>query len=86
MTAICQRIEAAEQESFYTGEVCGQPGTLREGDWIKSPARRARERTRSLPLIIKAARRLSQSDLDLGWHTNEKLRKRMVLYRRSMTP
>jgi len=29
--AIRQRIEAAIQESFHTCEVCGQPGTLREG-------------------------------------------------------
>jgi hypothetical protein len=34
--AIRQRIEAAKQESFHTCEVCGQPGTLREGDWIKT--------------------------------------------------
>jgi hypothetical protein len=34
--AIRQRIEAAIQESFHTCEVCGQPGTLREGTWIKT--------------------------------------------------
>jgi hypothetical protein len=34
--AIRQRIEAAEQESFHASEVCGQPGTLREGNWIES--------------------------------------------------
>jgi hypothetical protein len=34
--AIRQRIEAAIQESFHTCEVCGQPGKLREGDWIKT--------------------------------------------------
>jgi hypothetical protein len=34
--AIRQRIEAAEQESFHTCEVCGQPGRLREDDWIKT--------------------------------------------------
>jgi hypothetical protein len=28
--AIRQRIEAAEQESFHTCEICGQPGKLRE--------------------------------------------------------
>ena len=28
-----QRIEAAKEESFGTCEVCGQTGTLREGDW-----------------------------------------------------
>jgi hypothetical protein len=33
--AIRQR-EAAEQESFHTCEVCGQPGRLREDDWIKT--------------------------------------------------
>ena len=30
--AIRQRIDAAEQEFFHTSEVCGQLGTLREGD------------------------------------------------------
>jgi hypothetical protein len=34
--AIHQRIETAIQESFHTCEVCGQPGTLREGGWIKT--------------------------------------------------
>jgi len=34
--AIRQRIEAAIQESFHSCEVCGQPGKLREGDWIKT--------------------------------------------------
>lgn len=34
--AIRQRIDAAEKESFHTSEVCGQPGTLRKGDWIKT--------------------------------------------------
>jgi hypothetical protein len=34
--AIRQRIEAAERESFRTCEVCGQPGELREGSWIKT--------------------------------------------------
>ena len=34
--AIRQRIEAAEQESFHTCEVCGQPGETREGGWIKT--------------------------------------------------
>jgi hypothetical protein len=34
--AIRQRIGAAAQESFRTCEVCGHPGTLREGDWIKT--------------------------------------------------
>jgi hypothetical protein len=34
--AIRQRIETAIQESFHTCEVCGQPGTLREGGWIKT--------------------------------------------------
>jgi hypothetical protein len=34
--AMRQRIETAIQESFHTCEVCGQPGTLREGGWIKT--------------------------------------------------
>ena len=34
--AIRQRIEAAEEESFHTCEVCRQSGTLRESDWIKT--------------------------------------------------
>jgi hypothetical protein len=34
--AIRQRIEAAIQESFHTCEVCGQPGKLREGGWLKT--------------------------------------------------
>jgi hypothetical protein len=34
--AIRQRIEAAIQESLHTCEVCGQPGRLREDDWIKT--------------------------------------------------
>ena len=34
--AIRQRIEVAKQESFRTYEVCGQPGNLREGGWIKT--------------------------------------------------
>jgi hypothetical protein len=34
--AIRQRLEAAEQESFHTCEVCGQPGKLREERWIKT--------------------------------------------------
>jgi hypothetical protein len=34
--AIRQRIGAAAQESFHTCEVCGQPGELREGSWIKT--------------------------------------------------
>jgi hypothetical protein len=33
---IRQRIEVAEQESFHTCEVCGQPGQLREVGWIKT--------------------------------------------------
>jgi hypothetical protein len=33
---IRRRLEAAEQESFHTCEVCGQPGTLREDSWIKT--------------------------------------------------
>jgi hypothetical protein len=33
--AILQRIETAIQESFHTCEVCGQPGELREGQWIR---------------------------------------------------
>jgi len=28
--------EAAKDESFHTCEVCGQSGTPREGDWIKT--------------------------------------------------
>jgi hypothetical protein len=31
--AIQQRIEAAQLESLRTCEVCGQPGSRREGDW-----------------------------------------------------
>jgi hypothetical protein len=34
--AIPQRIEAAKKESFHICEVCGQSGTLREGQWIKT--------------------------------------------------
>jgi hypothetical protein len=34
--AIRQRILTAELESIHTCEVCGQPGKLREDDWIKS--------------------------------------------------
>ena len=33
--AIRQRIDAAEQESFHTNEICGQPGTLRKGDSLR---------------------------------------------------
>ena len=31
-----QRIEGAKEESFHICEVCGQLGTLREGQWIKT--------------------------------------------------
>ena len=34
--AISQRIGIAADESFRTCEVCAQPGTLREGGWIKT--------------------------------------------------
>jgi hypothetical protein len=34
--AIRQRIGIAADESFRTCEVCGQPGELREGSWIKT--------------------------------------------------
>ncbi len=34
--AVRQRIGIAADESFRTCEVCGQPGTLREGVWIKT--------------------------------------------------
>ncbi len=34
--AIRQRIGAAVGESFHTCEICGQPGELREGRWIKT--------------------------------------------------
>ena len=34
--AIRLRIETAQLESFRTCEVCGQPGTRREGGWIKT--------------------------------------------------
>jgi hypothetical protein len=34
--AISQRIGIAADESFRTCEVCGQPGTPREGGWIKT--------------------------------------------------
>ena len=33
---IRQRLESAEQESFHTCEVCGRPGKLPEGSWIKT--------------------------------------------------
>jgi hypothetical protein len=33
---IRQRIEAAERGSFQAHEVCGQPGALREGEWIRA--------------------------------------------------
>ena len=34
--AVGQRIGIAAEESFHTCEVCGQPGELRECDWIKT--------------------------------------------------
>jgi hypothetical protein len=34
--AIRHRLEAAQQESFHTCEVCGQPGRLRKRQWIKT--------------------------------------------------
>jgi hypothetical protein len=34
--AIRQRILAAQEESFHTCEICGQPGELREDSWIKT--------------------------------------------------
>jgi len=34
--AICERITAAELESMRTCEVCGQPGTRRMGNWIRT--------------------------------------------------
>jgi hypothetical protein len=34
--AIRRRLLDAELESFHTCEVCGQPGELRESDWIKT--------------------------------------------------
>ena len=34
--AIRQRLESSEQESLHTCEVCGQPGKLRDGSWIKT--------------------------------------------------
>jgi hypothetical protein len=34
--AIPQCIEGAKEESFHICEVCGQSGTLREGQWIKT--------------------------------------------------
>jgi hypothetical protein len=34
--AMRQRLEAAKMESTRTCEVCGQPGALREGSWIKT--------------------------------------------------
>ncbi|MGB7848541.1 MAG: hypothetical protein WBL63_23210 [Candidatus Acidiferrum sp.] len=34
--AIRMRIEAAEGESLRTCEVCGQPGSRREGGWIRT--------------------------------------------------
>jgi hypothetical protein len=34
--AIRQRIDTAIQESLRTCEVCGQPRTLREDNWIKT--------------------------------------------------
>ena|ERR1700722_10047014 len=50
--AIPQRIGIAADESFRTCEVCGQSGTLREGDWIKTLCNEhARpSRTKTLPL------------------------------------
>jgi hypothetical protein len=33
---IRQRIGIAADESLRTCEICGQPGKLREGDWIKT--------------------------------------------------
>jgi hypothetical protein len=33
---IRNRIEAAQLESLGTCEVCGQPGSRREGDWIRT--------------------------------------------------
>jgi hypothetical protein len=34
--AIDQRIGIAAEESFHTCELCGQPGELLEGGWIKT--------------------------------------------------
>jgi hypothetical protein len=34
--AIRKRIETAQLESLRTCEVCGQPGKLHEGDWIRT--------------------------------------------------
>jgi hypothetical protein len=34
--AIRERIEVAQEEAYRTCEVCGQPGRLREGNWIKT--------------------------------------------------
>ena len=34
--AISERIAAAELESIRTCEVCGHPGTHREGNWIRT--------------------------------------------------
>jgi hypothetical protein len=36
MRGSANRLEAAQQESFHTCEVCGQPGELREDSWTKT--------------------------------------------------
>ena len=33
--AICERIEAAQEESLRTCEVCGQPGLRRRNRWVR---------------------------------------------------
>lgn len=33
---LCHRISLAEEQSQYTCEVCGAPGVLRNGGWLKT--------------------------------------------------
>lgn len=33
--AICERIQAAEEESFLVCEICGEPGSRRNNRWVR---------------------------------------------------
>ncbi len=47
--AIRQRIEAAGDESYRTCEICGEPGVLRQGAWLKTLCDRHAEETGRKP-------------------------------------
>ena len=72
--AIRQRIEAAEQESFHASEVCGSRKHCGKAIGLSPSATSTREHTGPAS-EHQGCSRLSQSDLDFGWHTNEKLTK-----------